>query len=115
VQAYVVAIVGTGVFGAAAAYLSWSGFGARRQFDAVVRFHLPSDRARDDEAAQALSRHSRSFVLINLKEASGGVHEHSYHVKFAAADSRSGLVTDLSRIGGLTGLTVLMRDTVVEP
>jgi len=114
VQAYVVAITGTIVFAGAAAYLSWSGFGARRQFDAVIRFHLPSDPGRDSEAKSVMTRHCRSLVLINLRETSGGVQEHSYHVKFATPDSRSLMVSGLSAVSGLTGLTVLMRDTVVE-
>ncbi len=115
VQAYAVAVVGTAVFAGAALFLSFSEYGSRRQFDAVLRFHLPPDDRRDAQVKAILRRHCANFVLINLRDVAGGrAQEHAYHVKLASPDGRGRMVSELSGVDGLAGVTLLMRDTAVE-
>jgi len=107
VQAFAVAVAGAVVYSLVALYLGWSSFGSRRQFDAVIRFHIPPTSGADAAASALLRKHCAQFVLINLREASGGkLQEHSYHVKFARPERRAELVSELSRLPGLTDTSV---------
>jgi hypothetical protein len=117
VQSFSIAVMGTVVYGLAAIYVSWSGFGSRRHFDAVLRLHLPALERCEEAFKQVLRQHCRTFVLINLREvgATGGVHEHSYHIKMRDPDLKGELITHLNKVPGLSGVSLLMQDTTIEP
>jgi uncharacterized membrane protein YhiD involved in acid resistance len=114
VQTFAIALVGTAVFSMAMIYVSFSSFGSRRQFDAVLRVQLPAGALESRTFNEVLKRHCRSFVLINLRELNGNAQEHVYHVRLLRPDSKSTLLGELGALPGLTGTTLLMQDTTVE-
>jgi hypothetical protein len=114
VQSYMVACIGTAVFLGAATYVSWSPFGSRHSFDAVLKLHLPAAAHKQQQCQQVLQRFCNHFALVNLREVGGEAQEHIYHVKLASPDSRGAFIESLNAIRGLQGVTLLMQDRVVE-
>lgn len=114
VQAYAIAIVGVGVFVVASLLLTWTGFGSHRQFDAVLRLRLPVGTSAG-VITDALARHCRRFVLVNLRETGGNAHEHSYQVVLTDPAAGSSLVEAVSALPGTAGVTLLMQDSSIEP
>jgi hypothetical protein len=116
VQSFGVAVIATVVFSLAAAQLSWAGFGSKRQFDAVLRLHLPSGEETDRACQAVMRRHCRSYLLVSLREvgAGGALQEHAYQIKLVDPRGKGDLVTALRSIPGMSGVTLLMQDTSLE-
>jgi uncharacterized membrane protein YhiD involved in acid resistance len=114
VQAYMVAVMGALVFSVAAVYASWSSFGSKHQFDAILRVTVPTLQRKVDEFNAVLANHCASHALLNLRDLGPETQEHSYHIKFFDADDKGLLVTDLYKIEGISGVTLLMQDQLIE-
>jgi hypothetical protein len=114
VQSYAVAVIGTGVFSVAVAFLHVSGFGTHRQFDAVLRVRMPASSPELRAFTDLLGRYCRRFLLVNLREAGHDVYEHSYQVQFADPKAGPPLLRELNALPGLTGATLLMQDSSLE-
>ena len=112
VQSYAVAVVGTGVFGVAVAFLHWTAFGTHRQFDAVLRLRLPASSQRAFQ--ELLEQHCRRFVLVSLRDAGNNLQEHSYQVQFSGPEGGMALLRELNALPGLTGANLLMQDSSLE-
>lgn len=115
VLAFPVAILGTAVFCAAMTYLSFSSFGSRRLYNAVLRVQVPSGSEEQRSVGQALARFTPSFVLINMRDLGGGTQEHVYHLKLRDAAEKGQILQSLSAIPGVSGATLLMQDRSIEP
>jgi uncharacterized membrane protein YhiD involved in acid resistance len=116
VRAYAVGIAGTTIFCLVALYLNYVAFGARNQYDGLLRFRLaPGDEGRD-EVSRILRMHCSKWVLVSLDQVGQGDQaEHAYQVRFRRVESRFELVRALQGIGGLTGLSLLLQETQIEP
>lgn len=114
VQSYAVAVLGTVIFAITTAFVSWSSFGTRRQFDAVLRLHLPDDPTSHSELDALLRRHCLEHALLNLRDLAGQTQEHSYQLKFSNAATKGQLVSELGRLPGVSGINLLMQDRTVE-
>lgn len=115
VQSYAIAIVGTGMFCFAVVLLSKVGFGSHRQHDAVLRLRMPVGSAQQPAFSEVLERYCREFVLVNLREAGGNLHEHVYQVQLTSPSVRPKLLNELGALPGLSGITLLLQDSTVEP
>ncbi len=114
VQSYAIALVGMAVFGFAVLFLSFTGFGSRKEYDAVLRVRMPA--VGDHRPfAEALGRYCRSFTLVSLRDVGSAQHEHVYQVRLNDPSKRPALIQDLSAVPGVSGLTLLLQDTSVEP
>jgi uncharacterized membrane protein YhiD involved in acid resistance len=109
-RAYHAAVLGTAVFMAAAYYISWSSFGARSPFDAVLRLCVPSDSERQQPLRDLLRQHCRSFALVQLREAGDTRQEHVYHLRLVDAHSQPGLLRDLTAVRGVEEVSLLLHD-----
>jgi uncharacterized membrane protein YhiD involved in acid resistance len=114
VQSYSIAIIGTGVFAAAAGFLHVSSFGTHRQFDAVLRIRMPVSSPQQRAFTELLEQHCRRFILVNLREAGNDLFEHSYQVQFSDPKLGAVLLRELNGLPGLTGATLLMQDSSLE-
>jgi len=114
VFAFGVAIVGTAVFSAAVMYVTWSSFGSRREFNAILKLHLPSNPFQQRAFTEVLRRHCRNFALINLREAGDEIQEHSYHLSLLRAEAKVSLLHDVGALPGVGAVTLLMQDTSLE-
>lgn len=115
VLSFTVAICGTGVFCAGILYLSFSTFGSRRLYNAVLRVQVPADKAQQQPVSKLISRFCASFVLINMRDLGGGSQEHAYHLRLRDPAEKGQLLESLSTISGVSGATLLMQDTSIEP
>ncbi|HVW27825.1 MAG TPA: DUF4956 domain-containing protein [Polyangiaceae bacterium] len=114
VQAFSVAILGTLAFSLAALYLSWSEFGARLQFDVVLRFQGPSDGEQGERVRAVLSRYCRKLSLIDLRSAGENVHEFAYHLKLNKVETEAALLRELESVPGVGGAVLYTRDASLE-
>lgn len=115
VRSYLVAIVGVGMFIAAALYFSISEFGSHRQYDAVLRLRMPVESPDQGELFALLRRHCRRFVLVNLRQAGANVQEFAYQVEFSSPTQSGVLLNALHGMPTISGATLLMQDSSIEP
>lgn len=114
VQAFSVAVTGTGMFCVVMLWLSWSTFGSRRRFDAVLRVRFAPDPEREKEVAAVLRRHCRETSLLSVRDTGTNAEERSYHVRLGRPDARVRLLDEMGRLAGLGGVTLLMQDSALE-
>lgn len=114
VQSFTLAALGTGVFAVAALYVSWSSFGSRHQFDAVLRLHLPTSQRRVEELTALLDKHCEAHALLNLRDLGAQSQEHAYQLKFFDADAKGTFVAELNQLEGVSAVTLLMQDRTIE-
>ena len=115
VLAFAVAILGTAVFCLGITYLSFSDFGSRQLYNAVLRVQVPNEPHEQNAFTQVLARYAPGFALINLRDLGGGTQEHAYHVRLRDLRVKGTLLQSLATLPGVTGATLLMQDTSVEP
>lgn len=115
VQSYAIALIGTGMFALAVFFLSKTGFGSHRQHDAVLRLRMPDNAGQQPAFSEVLERHCHEFVLMNLREAGGNLQEHVYQVQLVEPAARVKLLHELGALAGLSGITLLLQDSTVEP
>lgn len=109
-RAYHAAVLGTAVFVLAAFYVSWSSFGRRRPFDAVLRALLPADPRSQQPFQDLLRRHCGAFSLVQLRAAGEARQEHVYHLRLAVASQESALAHELAAVPGVEEVEVLLHD-----
>jgi len=114
VQAFAVALVGTLVFCLAAAYLSWSEFGSRMQFDVMLRFQGPSDTEHGERIRAVLDRYCRGLSLIDLRSMGNDAQEFAYHLKLRKPGTESALVRELEQVPGVDAASLFTRDASLE-
>jgi hypothetical protein len=114
-RAYSAAITGTFVFAGAAVVLHLTGYGARKQFDGLVRFVAAATPACEEGVAQALRANCRSFALVTLREvAEGDYLEHAYQVGIPAPAMRAELVGALRAVAGVQDVTLLLQEPTLD-
>jgi hypothetical protein len=113
-QAYLVAMLGTGLFCLVVIMLNLTEFGSQRRFDGLLRFQVPA-QADGQAIALVLRRHTRSFALVTLREgASGELMEHAYQVELPRSENRNLLVQDLRLFPGLGEISLMLQEPTVE-
>jgi len=75
---------------------------------------LPSDPSTQREFVEILETYCRNFVLINLRELSENLQEHSYHIKLVHLGSKAQLLHALGKIKGVMAINLLMQETALE-
>lgn len=115
-QAYGPAIAGTIVFSVASLTLHYLGYGARREFDGLLRFNVEGARQfREAEIAKILTTSCRSFVLVTLRETSqGSVMEHAYQISLRDEQLRDDLVSGLKALPGVSDISLLMQEPTLD-
>jgi hypothetical protein len=114
VFAFGLAIVGTLVFCAAMTYVSWSSFGSRREFNAILKLQVSASAREQRGLVEVLQRYCKSFVLISLRDAGSELQEHSYHLSLIEADAKARLLSQLTGMPGVGAISLLMQDTALE-
>jgi Domain of unknown function (DUF4956) len=114
VFAFGLAIIGTVVFCVAISYVSWSSFGSRREFNAILKLQIPADPLEQRVFVEVLQRYCHSFALINLRDAGLDIQEHSYHLSLTKPDAKVRLIHDLGGLPGVGAVSLLMQDTALE-
>jgi Domain of unknown function (DUF4956) len=108
-------VIGVSVFLLIVATLRFSGFGAIRQSDGVVRLRIPSGERADKELREALGAVCRRFALITVREVSQGQEiEFVYQVTLREPGTESLLLQKMGAIAGAAGIALSMQETTVE-
>ncbi|UQA63153.1 DUF4956 domain-containing protein [Polyangium aurulentum] len=114
-QAYGAAILGTAIFGAGFGLLHFTGYGARRQPDGLLRFTAPAGPEAEQAIARILRSHCRTFALVTLREAAQGtVMEHAYQISVQSPALRSPLVTSLQAVPGVQDVALLLQEPTLD-
>lgn len=114
-QAYPAAIGGTVLFSLAAIVLFGVSYGARKQFDGLVRLVGPADSETSESIATALRAHTAHFVLVTMREvAQGDEFERAYQVRIPNPDARAQLLAALDAIEPLHDVSLHMQDPTLE-
>lgn len=114
-QAYPAAIAGTGLFAGAAWLLFGISYGARRQFDGLVRFVADADPALGPAVHAALKEHTTHFVLVTMREvAQGGAFEHAYQVRIPNPEARPALLHALGALPSVHDLALHLQEPTLE-
>jgi hypothetical protein len=115
VGAYAVGFVGAISFCLIAVYLNYIPFGARGNFDGLLRFTLANFETGKGESDGILHTYCSKCVLVSLQQvAQSEESEHAYQVRFRRIDSQLNLVRDLEKVPGLSNLSLILQETHVD-
>lgn len=115
VQSYLAATIGTAAFSLVALAMSTSAFGSIRRHDGLVRFQVPTGPEAAGAVASVMAALPRSFALVTIRQvAQGTMMDCAYQVKLARDGDLDRLLSGLSGIDGLRGLSWMDHDTTVE-
>ena len=113
--AFSVALVGTLGFSLAALLLHYSPLGPNAYFDGMLRFSMTA--ASDDKSAMEtiMRKYCKAFSLITLREIEQGLRiDYAYHIKLRHGLFHDDLLSDLSTLGSVQGVHVLMQEATVD-
>lgn len=109
------AILGSAVFIAASVVFTYSDFGARERSDGLLRVQVPASPEAERHLADVLSRHTKSFALVTLREvAQGAAMQHAYQVRLRSSAHRTPLLLELERLEGSRDISLLLQEPTVE-
>ena len=113
--AFGVAFIGTLGFSFAALILHYSPLGPNAHFDGMLRFSMKT--VSGDRAAMEtiMRKYCKAFSLITLREVEQGARiDYAYHVKLRRGLFHDDLLRDLSVLGSIQGVHVLMQEATVD-
>lgn len=112
---FAVGAVGTGLFLVVITGLRFTGFGAHRQHDGVVRLRMPRGAEATARLLEALRDQCERFSLVTLREIQQGEQvEAVYQVTLKQKDNESGLVHALAALPGASAISLSMQEATVE-
>ncbi len=114
-QAYPAAIGGTATFCVASVALFGINYGARKQFDGLVRLVAPASSETTARVSAALKANTAHFVLVSMREvAQGDRFEHAYQVRIPNPEQRPALLHALDAIEGVADVALHMQEPTLE-
>ncbi len=114
-RAYPAAVGGTAVFCLAAVLLWGVSYGARKQFDGLVRLVAPADSEVSAGVTAALRKNTRHFVLVTLRESAQGQDvEHAYQIRIPDPTARTALMEDLLALPGVRDVSLHLSEPTLE-
>lgn len=109
-----VAVIGTGMFSAAALLLHWAPFASRREYEGLLRF-IVSSKEMEQEIQDILRRYCASFFLLGMRDAvQGSSMEYSYQVRLLDPAYQQDLVQALKNTGHVADPVLVMQRTTIE-
>lgn len=112
---YLVAVLGTLCFCTAVVFLHASPFASRREYEGLLRFHLPPQSAAEEKVREVFSRYCAAFELIAMREAVQGERlEYSYQIRLLDPSYQADLLGELRRVEDVTDSQLLMHRSTVE-
>lgn len=115
VQAFMIAAIGTVAFCLFSLHMSFSTFGARAQYDGLLKFNSPASSEIDELLKRVIKQHCANFVLVNLREVAQGERvEQAYQVKLRDSSYKEHLVDSLRSVREVNDVSLLMQDPALE-
>lgn len=109
------ALMGTAFFIVASVLFTFTDFGARERADGLLRLEIAPSPEAERALNDLLSRHTRSFALVTLREsAQGETMQHAYQVRLRSPADRTPLLRALERVEGSRDVSLLLQEPTVE-
>lgn len=115
VYAWGAAVGGTIAFSAVAFLLSRTGLGTKHFFDGMLRFALPNEGEARTKIESILHDSLKTYILITMREVDGGARiDCAYQVRLRATKPAAEILSDLSKIEGISDVQFMMQDATTE-
>ena len=115
VYAWGAAVGGTIAFCAVAFLLSRTGLGTKHFFDGMLRFALPNEGEARAKIESILHDSLKTYILITMREVDGGARiDCAYQVRLRATKPAAEILSDLSKIEGISDVQFMMQDATTE-
>jgi hypothetical protein len=113
--AFTVSIVGTLGFSFVALLLHYSPIGPSAYFDGMLRFNMDSRSEERSTMEAILHDYCKAFSLITLREVEQGRRiDYAYHVKLRRGRRHEDLLHELTGLGTVQAVNVMMQEATVD-
>ena len=115
VYAWGAAAGGTIAFCLVAFLLSRTGLGTKHFFDGMLRFALPNEANVRGQIENLMKSSLKTFILITMREVDGGARlDVAYQVRLRATKPAAEILSELSKIEGISDVQFMMQDATTE-
>jgi uncharacterized membrane protein YhiD involved in acid resistance len=115
VYAWGAAVGGTIAFSAVAFLLSRTGLGTKHFFDGMLRFALPNEPKVRGQIEDIMKSSLKTFILITMREVDGGARlDVAYQIRLRATKPAAEILSELSKIEGISDVQFMMQDATTE-
>ncbi|WP_407457796.1 DUF4956 domain-containing protein [Fibrobacter sp.] len=115
VYAWGAAVGGTVAFCLVAFLLSRTGLGTKHFFDGMLRFALPNEAGVRGQIENLMKTNLKTFILITMREVDGGARlDVAYQVRLRATKPAAEILSELSKIEGISDVQFMMQDATTE-
>jgi uncharacterized membrane protein YhiD involved in acid resistance len=115
VYAWGAAVGGTIAFCLVAFLLYRTGLGTKHFFDGMLRFALPNEGEARAKIESILHDSLKTYILITMREVDGGARiDCAYQVRLRATKPAAEILSDLSKIEGISDVQFMMQDATTE-
>ena len=115
VYAWGAAVGGTIAFSAVAFLLSRTGLGTKHFFDGMLRFALPNEPKVRGQIEDIMKSNLKTFILITMREVDGGARlDVAYQIRLRATHHAAEILSELSKIEGISDVQFMMQDATTE-
>ncbi|WP_298772200.1 DUF4956 domain-containing protein [uncultured Fibrobacter sp.] len=115
VYAWGAAAGGTVAFCLVAFLLSRTGLGTKHFFDGMLRFALPNEPKVRGQIEDIMKSSLKTFILITMREVDGGARlDVAYQIRLRATKPAAEILSDLSKIEGISDVQFMMQDATTE-
>ncbi|OWV27262.1 DUF4956 domain-containing protein [Fibrobacter sp. UWB1] len=115
VYAWGAAVGGTIAFSAVAFLLSRTGLGTKHFFDGMLRFALPNEAKVRGQIEDIMRSSLKTFILITMREVDGGARlDVAYQIRLRATHPAAEILSELSKIEGISDVQFMMQDATTE-
>lgn len=115
VYAWGAAAGGTVAFCLVAFLLSRTGLGTKHFFDGMLRFALPNEPKVRGQIEDIMKSSLKTFVLITMREVDGGARlDVAYQIRLRATKPAAEILSELSKIEGISDVQFMMQDATTE-
>ena len=115
VYAWGAAVGGTIAFSAVAFLLSRTGLGTKHFFDGMLRFALPNEAKVRGQIEDIMKSSLKTFILITMREVDGGARlDVAYQIRLRATHPAAEILSELSKIEGISDVQFMMQDATTE-
>ena len=115
VYAWGAAAGGTIAFCLVAFLLSRTGLGTKHFFDGMLRFALPNEAGVRGQIENLMKSNLKTFILSTMREVDGGARlAVAYQVRLRATKPAAEILSELSKIEGISDVQFMMQDATTE-
>ena len=115
VYAWGAAAGGTVAFCLVAFLLSRTGLGTKHFFDGMLRFALPNEPKVRGQIEDIIKSSLKTFILITMREVDGGARlDVAYQIRLRATKPAAEILSELSKIEGISDVQFMMQDATTE-